>query len=174
MHFLSIPLNCALLKLESCVYLTDSWYLHDATSKLSLKFRYEIIHVIGKKRKCRNTFPACENRRNYLYRIFSVIQTISPWLARMWRRSKIERAIASMFQFWRQEPKAATHKLFISWKSHNIVRGTAQSMTKFFKRQHGDILIFRRVSNALLSITLSFNSLYCVISFFFIVSHNGL
>ena len=36
-------------------------------------------------------------------------------LAKMWIRSKIERAIASMFQFWRLKPRAAPWKLCFSF-----------------------------------------------------------
>ena len=63
-------------------------------SKTQLSYKAEVSvespHVL----------PACENRRDYLYRIFSVIQTIPPSLAGMYGRSKIERAEASVFQFW--------------------------------------------------------------------------
>ena len=63
-------------------------------SKTQLSYKAEVSvespHVL----------PACENRRDYLYRISSVIQTIPPSLAGMYWRSKIERAKASVFPFW--------------------------------------------------------------------------
>ena len=86
-------------------------------------------------------FQLAKTEKLFVSQFFSDTNSFSS-LARMWIRSKIERAIASMFQFWRWKPRAAARKLFIIWKSYNIVRGTVQSMAQLFKRQHGDVVVF--------------------------------
>ncbi len=55
MHFLSIPLNCALFKLEYSVNLTDSQYPYDATSKLFPEFYYSRICMTGSKKESAET-----------------------------------------------------------------------------------------------------------------------
>ena len=55
MHFLSIPLNCALFKLEYSVNLTGSRYPYDATSKLFPEFYYSKICMMGSKKESAET-----------------------------------------------------------------------------------------------------------------------
>lgn len=54
-------------------------------------------------------FQLAKAEKLFVSHFFSDANSFSS-LARMWIRSKIERAAASMFQFWRQKPRAAPLK----------------------------------------------------------------
>ncbi|NBI89877.1 hypothetical protein D7X25_30625 [bacterium 1XD42-8] len=66
-------------------------------------------------------FQLAKTEKLFVSQFFSDTNSFSS-LARMWIRSKIERAIASMLQFWRQKPRAAPMKpMFTCFKFMLIV-----------------------------------------------------
>ena len=126
------------------------------------------------KKKVPKHFPNLRKQKNYLYRIFSVIQTVFRHLPECGFVPKLSEPQRACFNFGDGNPEPP-HASYSSVGNLTISLGVqSKAWHSFSSVNMVMLLFFRKVSNTLLSNTLSFISLYCVISFLFMVYHNGL